>query len=132
MSQKVEKVHKGGGVSKNVSWQNVKKKRENEKKTSFKSKQIKDLYEKSDVFKEWFCIQKGFFKRKFPDGASTIFIESRSKNFIEGGQKFLRSTFFRGMLTVSQGGGGVPEPPLPPPGEFMPPILSQRTVYEEC
>ena len=27
---------------------------------------------------------------------------------------------------------GLLEPPLTPPGEFMPPILSQRTVYEEC
>ena len=39
------------------------------KKTSFKSRQIKDLNEKPDVFKEWFSIQRGFFKRKFPDGA---------------------------------------------------------------
>ena len=42
-----------GASGKNVSWQNVKKKKiKCEKKTSYKSKQIKALNEKPDVFKE--------------------------------------------------------------------------------
>ena len=71
------------------------------KKQAEKSKQIKDLNEKPDVFKEWFCIKRVFFKRKFPDGASTIFIESRSKIVIEGSKNSCDQHFFRGMLTVS-------------------------------
>ena len=46
-------------------------------------------------------IKRVFFKRKFPDGASTIFIESRSKIVIEGSKNSCDQHFFRGMLTVS-------------------------------
>ena len=48
---------------------------------------------------------KSLFQEKIPRWGFDNINRVAFKNCYRGGQKFLRSTFFRGMLTVSQGGG---------------------------
>ena len=71
------------------------------KKPSYKIKHIKEFVKNLTYLKNNFVSKESFSRENALDGASTIFIESRSKIVIEGGQNSCVRHFFRGMLTVS-------------------------------
>ena len=57
-----------GGLAKMNAYKMLRKRRENEKKRSFKSKHS-GIQWKTWFIKEWFGILRGLFKKKFSDGA---------------------------------------------------------------
>ena len=54
-------------------------------------------------------LQRVLFKRKFPDGALTIFIKSHLKNFVEGGKNSCVGHFLRYADCQLRGGVGSQE-----------------------
>ena len=71
------------------------------KKQATKVNKLRILMKSLMYLKNDFVPKESFSRENFPNGASTIFIESRSKIFIEGGKHYCLRHFFRGMLTVS-------------------------------